>query len=324
MAKSDRDQLLKGLDFQGQQIHFVQIGLGTNSTFIQNCAGKKDEWDPCIEWLLQATSDTTPHDKLRGIAVEPVAELAASLHCAAERLQNVELVQVAIGETDKQNAEMHAFSIHECDALLQQVPAWQQSSLQHDLEYILNMSSVGAISQEMQWKVGDITRKYNVLVDVKPRYLDVWTWGHLSNVSNFHGCEVLLIDTEGYDTQILRSLIQYCHSRPSEWPQLIQFETMGHCDELEGTGSEWATVEALEVEGYTLVNFGHHNTYLVLAQALKKEHRLQKWLWTWRCTHCRASWEEDDWQHVLPFTTDRTGTYCQRCRCHWLQWGVGK
>ena len=77
----------------------------------------------------------------------------------------------------------------------------------------------------------------------------------MAKVSKFYGCEVLLIVTEGHDTQILRSLIQYCRSHPGEWPQLIQFETMGLCDHLEGRGTEWATVKALEAEGYTLVTY---------------------------------------------------------------------
>jgi hypothetical protein len=36
--------LYKSLDFKGQRVHVVQIGLGTNSTVIQNSTGAKHEW----------------------------------------------------------------------------------------------------------------------------------------------------------------------------------------------------------------------------------------------------------------------------------------
>ena len=52
------------------------------------------------------------------------------------------------------------------------------------------------------------------------------------------GCEVLAVDAEGYDTKILRSLIAYCRKHPEQWPELIPFETMGHCDRHEEACAE--------------------------------------------------------------------------------------
>ena len=289
----------------------MQIGLGTNSTFIQNLAGEWHEWDISVDWLLRVSSEQRPH-KVRGIAVEPVSELVANLHRPAERLPNVELVQVAMGEHEVWGAEVSVFSLRQRDALLRQVPWSQRASLQHDLEYILNMSSVGDVHPMVPGEFRRICKKYNIKVDVTVgrQQVDVWTWQRLAKQCKFRGCEVLLIDTEGYDAQILRSLKAYCRDYPDTWPLLIQFETMGHCDRIEGEGTEWDVIEALEQEGYVLVNYSYHNTHLVLKRALRTKPRLKKWVGGWRCSTCTRSWQ-------LPYATASCGMYCQQCIHQW-------
>ena len=102
------------------------------------------------------------------------------------------------------------------------------------------------------------------------------------------------------------SMIEYCQQTPSAWPDLIQFETMGHCDKKEGEGTERRLIETLEKEGYLLVNSGHHNSHLVLRSALDTEQRLQDWVSAWRCTSCWKPW-------CLPFTSNHEGCYCKPC-----------
>ena len=296
---------VKNLNFQGERLNFVQIGLGTNSTFIQNFAGERHEWDENVDWLMRASSEQRP-EVLQGIAVEPVSELVAALKRPAEGLPHVELVQVAMGECDMWGTEVQVLSLHERDALLQRVPARRRASLQHDLEYILNMSSVGGVHPCVPGLIQNIAADYNIHIDMEERQCDVWTWNTLSWQCNFRGCEVLLIDTEGYDAQILRSIIDYCRYYPDAWPQVIQFETMGHCDEKEGSGTEWNVIKALEAEGYTLVNLGHNNSNLVLSSALQTEARIQDWVAGWTCDTCMRSWQ-------LPYSTNRKGRYCRRC-----------
>lgn len=297
--------LIKKLDFQQERINFVQIGLGTNSTFIQNVAGERHEWDKNVDWLLRASSEQRP-EEIKGIAVEPVSELVAALRRPAARLPHVELVQVAMGEHDTWGADVQVFSLHERDALLQRVPYWKRAGLQHDLEYILNMSSVGGVHPWVPALIQNIATDYNIHIDVERRQSDVWTWNSLSRQCNFRGCEILLIDTEGYDAQILRSIIDYCRYYPDAWPQVIQFETMGHCDKKEGRGTEWNVIKALQAEGYTLVNFSYHNSHLVLSSALRTEARIQDWVSGWTCETCRRSWE-------LPYSTNQQGCYCRHC-----------
>ena len=47
---------------------------------------------------------------------------------------------------------------------------------------------------------------------------------------NFRGTDVLMIDAEGHDCQILQSMIDHCETAGDDslWPDVIQFETMGH------------------------------------------------------------------------------------------------
>merc|ERR1712061_81789 len=98
-----------------------------------------------------------------------------------------------------------------------------------------------------------IEREYNLKIDVQQRKAEVWTWSRLASTFNFVGCEVLLIDTEGNDTAILRSMMAHCRKNPKAWPDVIQFESMGLCDNLEGDGAEFEIMWALEREGYTIV-----------------------------------------------------------------------
>ena len=83
LGERERERYLRPLpkksnELEGERSNFVQIGPGTNSTFIQNCAGEWHEWDENIEWLLSACSKHRQHE-VRGIAVEPVSELIPAL-----------------------------------------------------------------------------------------------------------------------------------------------------------------------------------------------------------------------------------------------------
>jgi len=113
-------------------------------------------------------------------------------------------------------------------------------------------------------------------------------------------------DRAGYDAQILRSIIDYCHHCPDAWPELIQFETMGHCDK-EGWSTEWHVIKQLQGEGYILVNYSGHNSHLVLGIALEREQRLKDGVNAWRCSTCKRTWE-------LPSSTIQQGCYCRRCQ----------
>merc|ERR1719263_776022 len=90
------------------------------------------------------------------------------------------------------------------------------------------------------------------------------------------------------------------------WPELIQFETMGHCDRQEGLGAEKRVLDDFEQEGYQVVCISDHNSHLVWTEALDKEARLQKWVYSWHCWGCKRRW-------ALPYIGARDGIYCQEC-----------
>ena len=66
---------------------------------------------------------------------------------------------------------------------------------------------------------------------------------------------------------------------------MIQFETMGHCDRLEGGNAEWKTITELEHAGYTPVAYSHYNRQLVRIEALKFPH-IDKWVDNLQCWGC--------------------------------------
>ena len=66
---------------------------------------------------------------------------------------------------------------------------------------------------------------------------------------------------------------------------MIQFETMGHCDRLEGNNAEWNTISELEFAGYTLVAYSHYNSQLVRVEALNFPH-IDKWVDKLQCWGC--------------------------------------
>ena len=166
---------IKRLDFEGERINFVQIGLGTNSTFIQNCGGQWHEWDKNIDWLLWACSEHQ-QDKVRGIAVEPVAELVDALRGPADGIPLVTLVQVAMGECEVRCADMQVFSVTERDRLVQQVPDEKRAEVKRSLEYLVNMSSMDVAHPLLQTLIQWIEDQYDIHVAVEKRQSEVWTW----------------------------------------------------------------------------------------------------------------------------------------------------
>ena len=131
---------------------------------------------------------------------------------------------------------------------------------------------------------------------MEPHRTDVWTFERLARRLNFGGCELLIVDAEGHDAQILRSLIRHCRGEELlgrwAWPDVIDFETAGHCDVKEAAGAEGAIVRQLERCGYRAVLKSKTNTNMVHCRALRKSPRLQRWMADMYCKHCgkRGPW----------------------------------
>ena len=302
----ERDRWLH--NYGGQKLHFVQIGLGTNTTFIQNLVGDSTLWSSKVHFLFRQSSlwDQDLHFT-RGIAVEPVLSLVEDLQPLASELPHVRLLQAAIGEEAAQDVPIFGLCNGMRADALRQVSLEDLPKLTEELEYFRNMSCLEGAHSLIVDSAQRIEAKYNVKVGIDSlQTVDIWTWGELVEYFNFVGCEVVLIDAEGYDTKILRSLFSYCSDHPEHWPDLIAFETMGHCDKCEGPGAEKAILDKFREGGYTVVSMSDYDSYLIKTTALDKEDRLQWWVNQWFCDECQEKW-------FMPYMQCYEGVFCKKC-----------
>lgn len=304
--------------FGGKRVNVVQIGLGTFGTFVQNLAG--EECDVSVEWLLKACSEQRP-EWVTGVAVEPVREHLDRLRPHTCKLPYMELVQVAIGKDDAKD-ELHFLSDDSYKAALDKVPACRREALEAQLVYMRNMSCVGmehpALESMNEW----LGQTFGFRVPTQPVQITVWSYGRLATELGFCGCEVLMIDAEGYDTQILRSMVAHCRSEAEEardaWPHVVQFESMGHCDDRAGTGDEANMRKQLEECGYICIMYSWYNSILVRRKALScrdSSQRLAELVGSLRCVGCTRTGAD---KAILPFTIDE-GFWCRPCYAAW--WG---
>jgi hypothetical protein len=66
-------------------------------------------------------------------------------------------------------------------------------------------------------------------------------------------------------------MIDHCSKagRDHRWPDIIQFEAMGHSDKIDGEGSELADIRALAARGYTIAHWSPGDTQMVRTTALQ-------------------------------------------------------
>ena len=298
---------MTGPDFGGKQAHFVQIGLGTNTTFIQNLAGQDQDWSGCIHQLLSTCSERRPKF-VRGIAVEPVKHHAAAMRSlAAKHLQHVFVLQAAIGEEDDDSVDLHVLESPE--ELIAKAPENLQKHLRQELVYLENMSCVGGAHPEFDGLQALIKQMYGVQANMVLQTVKRLSWTSLVRKFKFSGCQVLLLDTEGYDVRILRSMLKHCQAFPTELPELIQFETRGHCDYFEGANSEENIIVSLEAVGYKLVAKSESDTLVVHGTALEGSIKLDDWCQSWVCDTCH---KQDD----MPYYWQGSRCWCKQC-CEW-------
>jgi len=289
----------------------VQIGLGTFGTIVQNLVGGPDDFDNTVGWLMESTSESRP-ERFRGAAVEPVAEHLERLRKLAPRLPQVRFVHAAIGDVDADGMEIHVLTQVAHDELMSSVPEEKRKALARDLLYLRNMSCVGAPHPCFDLSRRRAQKKYGIDISLEPLRTDVWSYGRLARRLDFRGCELLLVDAEGHDTKILRSMIEYCREEEAGdaavWPDVIAFESAGHCDRVEGSGAERAIIDQLQRCGYANFMKNHTNTNLVNRKALSRSERLQRWVGRYICRRCRQSGPEH-W----PLTMNDWRVFCRAC-----------
>mmetsp|Transcript_109764 Transcript_109764/g.321347 ORF Transcript_109764/g.321347 Transcript_109764/m.321347 type:complete len:368 (-) Transcript_109764:74-1177(-) len=304
-----------GGGFSGAKINAVQIGLGTFATIIQNLVGRRDEWDPIIGWLLQAVSETDPQ-RFRGVAVEPVSEHVKRLRKqAANALPQLRLVQVAIGEDEAEDAELHVLTQAAHDQLLASVPPHERGQLAADLIYLRNMSCVDGPHPSFHQCREKALRKFGIDLSLEPFRTSVWSYGRLASSLDFCGCELLVVDAEGHDAKILRSMITHCREEEARgrcaWPDIVVFESAGLCDSKEGGESEADVIKQLESCGYFVLLRCKMNTDMVRREAVQQSEHLQHWVNSLVCHECR--------NQSCPMTICDKRTLCSCCSALWWE-----
>ena len=286
---------------EGCKANMVQIGLGNNRTFIYNFEEGSLRWSGHMEWLLASCSTRDPTDFV-GVAVEPVSEHAREAQkVASECLPRVRVLQAAIGQSENGKGELHVLKVPS------EVKGGESDGLKVELEYLRNMSCLGRVHPDFQQCKDRIEWEHDVSVWMDPREVDVVSWESLVKITRFKGTEVLLIDAEGSDASILRSMLEYCLNRPpEEMPDLIQFESRGHCDRLEHGEVETDVIDRLVKAGYMLVCRSHQDTYMVKNSAVGTRRELSSWMQTWKC-----SGRGKDGSY--PYELTAAGVMCRKC-----------
>lgn len=292
---------------RGRRAHVVQVGLGDNRTFLHDMvAVRRQEYHTGVGWLLNACSE----GDICGVAVEPVWEHFEAAHELAKenRLRNVALVQAALGEYSGRTA---IYRVQEPEkSQLDWLDEDDREDYETQMSYLRNMSSVEAKSKHLHYFHQRLEQKFKLTVPIQEDRVPLWTWTNLVDQVGFRGCELLLIDAEGFDVEILRSMAYHCQRRREELPWVIQFESNGLCNARAGYDCESYIVSEFEKLGYTLVGQGR-DTYLALQRANSPS--LKRWLSSWSCSECNA-------RYAYPYTVV-PDVMCQRCAdWAWKNW----
>lgn len=266
-------------NFGNQRLHVIQIGLGTNATFLHNIVGEWNEWNRTIDWLLRASSlDWSQKTQINAIAIEPVAEHANTARKLAEQLPNVAVCQVAMGE---ETGDCKINVLDSPEELRLDVESFQHKEFDRQLEYLRNMSCVKVQHPSFQYSAGKIEQDFGVTVRTTTVTVKMWSYRHLVEQFRFCGCDVLIVDAEGHDASILRSMLSHCKDRPDELPHVIQFESRGLCDICEDKKDvELHVTKLLQQAGYLVIPpIGMGDTRLVLELALEKNDPMSNLQW---------------------------------------------
>ena len=301
-------------DFGGECVDVVQVGLGTNSTFLQNVGGCSYEWNYYIDKMLQMIRPLgCLPSSITGIAVEPVQEHVSRLcELVPSVFPRVALCQFALGSKSDSSAHVHVLSEFIIQQTLEHVSDVDKVvKLRMDLEYLQNMSCVGELLPGIRLKLAEISAEIGCSVHFEQRHTSVLTWSEFARLLNFNGCKLLLIDTEGHDCKVLRSLLEHGMHDGFNWPYVIQFESMGWCDEAEGPGTEDNIIQALREVGYVLLAHSGHSTILAFGSALKHCEMVSTWaINTFYCEDCWA-------QEFFPYFSYGSFFYCDYCCRNW-------
>ena len=282
----------KPLNYGGEVVHVLQIGLGNFGTFLQ----QDTYW---VNMLLDATSwkSASWSTSLRGIGVDPLVESIAPLQKLA-RDQSEWNTSLVLGAVAKEKGEMSLWCLpYKARLNARRHMREKRLDIHTKIEvdayfgYLENMSSIELPHPDFK----DSTQKIQKLACISSELLEKrsvpsHSFQDILEMHNCTGCELLVIDAEGADCAILSSMAAAVQNMVNvQWPFVIRFETMGHADKRESVGHEKGTVQWLRRDaGYILLEVGQDVT-LVHGKSLSNSTHLQAWAdkyFTLSCTNC--------------------------------------
>ena len=99
------------------------------------------------------------------------------------------------------------------------------------LAYLENMSCIGVPHPDFKFNLSKLPR---AVVDcetlLEERFVKIYTFQEVLDLHNAHGCEVLIIDAEGADCAILRSMIVASSSSRFVWRMVAHVKSLLRAD----------------------------------------------------------------------------------------------
>ena len=271
-------------DFANHSVHVMQIGLGTYGTFLQADV-------PWVRVLLRATT-YDDSQSLRGIGVDPVEEIVRPLETLSLRNSKSLSASVVCGAVveDFQRSTIRVFCLPEnarrtfrkkMDKAKVKRRLWKD--VDKNLAYLENMSAVGTPHPEFESQAAWVQQQAGVYDNLlEERVVPCYTFGKVLKMHSAKECEVLIVDAEGADCAILRSMLACCQTQQCPWPRVIRFETWGWDDEearlseCSECKEEEAVIQTLQQEEYLLVQACRDAT-LLHGPAVRRSEALAAW-----------------------------------------------
>jgi hypothetical protein len=151
------------------------------------------------------------------------------------------------------------------------------------MSYLENMSTVDVnlTNAAIQGAIDLIQVHGQVISElIERRRVQCFTFTEILEAHNATGCEVLMIDAEGWDCAIIRSVIYALQKDETGfvWPHLIHFESCGHANTKENDyNTEENTIIKLQQSGYLLLYAGMDST-LAYGESLESLPRFSAWV----------------------------------------------
>ena len=269
-----------------EPFHIVQVGMGTNKTFL--------DYDYGIKALLQGTNKQ-PHEPLRAIGVDPVAWWTKKPHWARQASDNVRLIVGAVARAPGTRVlcGLPAGAREQLtdSAAWKRIGKSNQANVLHHLEYLEHMARLDEYHRDFEFGVNEIWKSMGRGIWLwEERPVTCYTFRQILEMGHASACEILHIDAEGADCEILESMGEFCcqGGQGRRWPRIIKFETRGFANTLFNPEKEDQTIGLLQWWKYNVVYSGN-DTVLLHAPTMSRDRCFRNWAdarYPLRCHRC--------------------------------------